>query len=103
MYYLIVYIPSTHLEVVKNSILEAGAGKIGGYDYCCWQTKGLGQFRAGENNEPFVGEIGEIHKEEEWKVEFVVEDKYLNNVIKAMKASHPYEVVAYSVIKTVDI
>ncbi len=103
MYYLIVYIPATHLEIVKNAILDAGAGKIGGYDYCCWQTKGLGQFRAGDNSNPFVGEIGEIHKEEEWKVEFVLEDKYLNNVIKAMKDSHPYEVVAYSVIKTVEV
>lgn len=103
MYYLIVYIPSSHLEVVKNAILDAGAGRIGGYDYCCWQTKGLGQFRAGENQNPFVGEIGKIHKEEEWKVEFVLEEKYLNEVIKAMKDSHPYEVVAYSLIKTENI
>jgi len=103
MYYLIVYIPSTHLESVKNAMLEAGAGKLGGYDYCCWQTKGLGQFRAGKENKPFVGEIGEIHKEEEWKVEFVVEEKYAKAVIKAMKDSHPYEVVAYSLIKTEDI
>lgn len=103
MYHLFVYIPSTHLESVKNAMLEAGAGKLGGYDYCCWQTKGLGQFRAGKENNPFVGEIGEIHKEEEWKVEFVVEDKYVKSVIKAMKEVHPYEVVAYSLIKMEDI
>jgi hypothetical protein len=102
MFYLIVYIPTTHLEKVKTAILEAGAGKIGGYDYCCWQSKGIGQFRAGKKMNPFVGEVGEIHKEEEWKVEFVVEEKYINDVVKAMKESHPYEVVAYSVIKTLD-
>lgn len=103
MYHLIVYIPTTHLELVKNAILEAGAGNIGGYDYCCWQTKGLGQFRASEFNSPFVGEIGKIHKEEEYKVEFVVEEKYIKDVIKAMKETHPYEVVAYSVFQMVNI
>lgn len=103
MYHLIVYIPTTHLELVKTAILEAGAGNIGGYDYCCWQTKGIGQFRASESNSPFVGEIGKIHKEEEYKVEFVVEEKYINDVIKAMKETHPYEVVAYSVFQMVNI
>jgi hypothetical protein len=51
------------LEVVKTAMLDAGAGKFGGYDYCCWQTKGVGQFRACENSHPFIGDIGEIYKE----------------------------------------
>jgi len=103
MYHLIVYIPTTHLELVKNAVLQAGAGNIGGYNYCCWQTKGLGQFRASEDNTPFVGEVGKIHKEDEYKVEFVVDEKYIKDVIKAMKEAHPYEVVAYSVLQMVNI
>lgn len=103
MYQLIVYIPSSHLDLVKNAILKAGAGKIGNYDYCCWQTKGIGQFRASEESKPFVGEIGKIHKEEEYKVEFVVEEKYIEDVIKALKENHPYEVVAYSVFQMLNL
>ncbi len=102
MYSLHVYIPATHLEVVKTAMLEAGAGKFAGYDFCCWQTKGVGQFRACENSHPFIGEIGKIHKEEEWKVEFFIDDKYLEAVILAMKKTHPYEVIAYSLVKLED-
>lgn len=102
MYHVFVYVPTSHLELVKSAMFDAGAGKVSGYDYCCWQTKGLGQFRAGETSNPFVGEKNKIHKEEEWKVEFVVEEKYIKNTIFAMKKAHPYEVVGYSVIKMED-
>ncbi len=99
MYNVIVYIPDSHLEIVKDAIFKEGAGKLKGYDMCCWQVKGMGQFRASDVNKPFVGEINELYKLDEWRVEFIVEEANIDNVIKAMKKTHPYEVVAYSVIK----
>lgn len=98
MFQLVFYVPSSYLEVVKEAIFDAGAGSIGNYDRCCWQTKGIGQFRPNKNSNPFVGEIDKVHKEEEWKVECVLEDNCLDNVIKALKGAHPYEIPAYSVI-----
>jgi hypothetical protein len=102
VYQLIFYVPSSHLEIVKEAIFEKGAGRVQGYDRCCWQTLGNGQFRADKSCKPFLGEIGETHIEKEWKVECVVEDLYIKQVVKALILSHPYEVPGYSVIKVED-
>lgn len=99
MYNIIVYVPETHLENVKKAMFNEGAGEFNGYDNCCWQIKGIGQFRAKEKSNPFIGEIDELYKIDEWRVEFIVEDRNIKQVISAMKKAHPYEVVAYSVIK----
>jgi hypothetical protein len=100
MYQLSFYVPQSHLEIVKDAIFKAGAGKLGGYDLCCWQTLGTGQYRAGENQNPFLGEIGILHKEKEWKVECVVENSFIEDVVKALCNAHPYEVPAYFVVES---
>lgn len=102
MYYLLVYIPQEYLEEVKSAMFEQGAGNVENYDYCCWQTKGSAQFRPKQGSAPFLGEVNKIHFETEWKVEFVVKEKFIKNVIDAMNKAHPYEVVAYSVFKMLD-
>jgi hypothetical protein len=92
-----VYIPETHLEPVKQAMFEAGAGRIGNYDSCCWQTKGTGQFRPLEGNNAFIGETGKVEQVEEYKVELVCEDTKIHAVVAAMKQAHPYEEPAYDV------
>jgi len=99
MYNVIVYIPDSHLEQVKEAMFKEGAGQLKGYDNCCWQVKGKGQFRASEKNSPFIGDINELYKLDEWRVECIVENAKIYKVIESMKKAHPYEVVAYSVIK----
>ena len=55
MYKLCVYVPDKHVENVKKALFIAGAGHIGQYDQCCWQTTGVGQFRPLENSHPAIG------------------------------------------------
>ncbi len=95
-YKLEVYIPEEHLTKVKNALFKAGAGKIGDYDCCCWQSKGEGQFRALNGANPYLGEIGETEYVVEYKVELICDGKCIDNVIKALINSHPYETPAYS-------
>ena len=97
MYKLCVYIPLSHLDKVKTAIFEAGGGKIGNYDNCCWQTQGLGQFRPLNNSQPFIGKPGNVETVEEVKIELVVEDALIKHVIACMKQAHPYEEPAYDV------
>lgn len=92
---LVVYIPEADLEKVKNAMLDAGGGRIGNYDRCCWQTKGTGQFRPLAGANPAIGAVGEVERVDEWKVEMVVAPDKVQAVIAAMKAAHPYETVAY--------
>ena len=89
------YVPETHLDKVKNAVFSAGAGKIGNYDCCSWQTFGTGQFRPLDGSKPFIGEKGKTETVQEYKVELVCDSKYINNVIEALKKSHPYETPAY--------
>lgn len=98
MYKLCFYVPESHLEIVKNAVFDTGAGRIGDYDRCCWQTLGQGQFRPLENSNPFLGQKGWVEQVAEYKVELVCEDYLVEAAIQALIESHPYEEPAYHVI-----
>lgn len=91
------YVPETHLEAVKEALFSAGAGRIGNYDKCCWETLGAGQFRPLDGSNPFIGKPGDVESVQEWKIELVCETRLLDAALKAMKAAHPYETPAYQV------
>jgi hypothetical protein len=97
------YVPESHLEEVKQAVFEAGAGKIGNYDSCCWQTAGEGQFRPLAGAEPFLGQRDKIEKVIEYKVELVCENVLLTQVLAALRSAHPYEEPAYDVIELVSV
>lgn len=99
MYQIAFYVPLEHAEKVKESMFAAGAGKLGNYDKCSFESRGLGQFRPLEGSQPFLGQQGRVEKVEEIKVEMICEDEVISQVIKALKSSHPYETPAYYVIK----
>ena len=81
-------------------MFEAGAGRVGNYDCCAWQTKGEGQFRPLNGSTPFIGNQGQIETVIEYKLELVCEEPCLKAVIAALKRAHPYEEVAYTAIQT---
>ncbi len=80
-------------------MFEAGAGRVGNYDCCAWQTRGEGQFRPLNGSTPFIGNQGQIETVVEYKLELVCEEPCLKAVIAALKRAHPYEEVAYTAIK----
>ncbi|MDR0419504.1 MAG: Nif3-like dinuclear metal center hexameric protein [Prevotellaceae bacterium] len=92
---IITFVPKSHVEAVRSAMFNAGAGRIGEYDSCSFNTSGTGTFRAGQNVNPFVGKIGELHQEEEIKVEVVAHEHAVSKVVNAMIKAHPYEEVAY--------
>ena len=92
--------PDSHLAAVKTAMFEAGAGRVGNYDCCAWQTRGEGQFRPLDGSTPFLGNQGQIETVIEHKLELVCEEQCLEAVIAALKRAHPYEEVAYTVIRT---
>lgn len=97
MYKLAFFVPASHLEVVKAAVFAAGGGRIGDYDRCAWQTLGQGQFRPLDGSQPFLGQTGQVEVVEEWKVELVVADDLIVQVVAALKQSHPYQTPAYEV------
>lgn len=98
-YQLVVYVPESHVETVKEALFKAGAGNYGTYDSCCWQVKGTGQFRPLEGSDPHTGEPGRVTSIDEVRIEMLVRHETLDNVIAALRQSHPFEVPAFHLIQ----
>ena len=103
MYKICVYVPEKHVEKVKQALFDAGAGRIGNYDSCCWQTEGIGQFRPLQNSNPTIGSLNEVEHVREIKIELVCADELVKQAIQAMKDSHPYEEPAFDVLQLVEM
>lgn len=94
---LVTFVPIKHVENVQQTLFRAGAGQIGEYDNCSFNSEGTGTFRANESTNPFVGEKNKFHSEPETRVE-VIFPKYLQNkVVSALLQTHPYEEPAFDV------
>lgn len=103
MYKLAFFVPTEDAESVKEAVFETGAGRIGDYEACCFQTPGTGQFRPLQGADPHIGEVGELAYVDELKVELVCEDDRIQAAIAALKLAHPYEEVAYDVWALADL
>ena len=95
---LITYVPKLHSYGVRQALFEAGAGKIGNYDSCSFNSEGVGTFRANENAQPFVGNIDEFHSEPETRIEVILPDYLKYRVLDALLKTHPYEEPAYDFV-----
>jgi len=95
---LITFVPQLHAYKVREAIFEAGAGQIGNYDACSFNVNGTGTFRANADAQPFVGKAGELHAEEEVRVEVILPVYLKNEVLAALVKAHPYEEPAYDII-----
>ena len=96
---LYTFVPVEHADKVRQAIFDAGGGHIGNYDECSFNAKGFGTFKGGANTDPYVGKPGELHKENEIKVEVIFPAWLEGRVIKGLLTAHPYEEVAYDIIK----
>ena len=92
---LVTFVPHSHAEMVRNTLFNVGAGNIGNYDSCSYNVSGEGTFRGGEDTNPYVGEIGEIHTEQEVRIEMVLPSYKQSEVLRALISVHPYEEPAY--------
>jgi len=97
LFKLVTFIPHDHLNSVREALFTAGAGSIGKYDMCSFSADGTGTFRGGEAANPYVGEPGEFHFENETRFETIFPRYLKNKVINALLKAHPYEEVAYDI------
>ena len=95
---LTTYAPNDAAEKVRQALFNAGAGNVGNYDNCSFNTEGYGTFRGNENSNPFVGEKGKLHTENETLIGVIFEKHKERNVLSALFKSHPYEEVAYEIV-----
>ena len=94
---LVTFVPEDHVLQVREALFSSGAGHIGNYDNCSYNIAGQGTFKGGEGTNPFVGETGKLHIENEIRIETVIPREKINGCIRAMISAHPYEEVAYDI------
>jgi len=94
---LVSFCPEDHVNNVRESIFKAGAGQIGNYDKCSFNTSGEGTFRGSDETNPFVGKKGELHHEKEIRIETIYPVFKEKAIITALLEAHPYEEVAYDI------
>jgi len=94
---IVVFVPESHTDAVREAMGKAGAGKIGNYTYCSFSSKGIGRFKPEEGAHPNIGEVGKFELVTEERIEAVCERDKLVDVINAIKKAHPYEEVALDV------
>lgn len=94
---LVAFIPLSAANKVRDAVFHAGAGQIGGYDFCGYNVEGTGSFRASNETNPYVGEKGKIHYEQEIRFETIFPAWLQEKIIRALVQNHPYEEVAYDI------
>ena len=94
---IVVFVPETHTDIVREAIGKAGAGKIGNYTHCTFSSKGVGRFKPEIGANPHIGEVGKLEEVSEERIETVCEREKLDQVIEAIKEVHPYDEVAFDV------
>lgn len=94
---IVVFVPESHADIVREAMALAGAGKIGNYTSCSFSTKGVGRFKPESGAHPSIGNIGQLESVAEEKIEMVCDRGIAKEVIEAIKKVHPYEEVAYDV------
>jgi dinuclear metal center YbgI/SA1388 family protein len=94
---LVTYTIPENVEKVRNALFDAGAGKIGNYEDCSFNSKGIGTYMGNEDSNPEIGERFEFVENEEIKIEVTFEKHLQSNILKALFKNHVYEEVAYEV------
>ena len=99
MYKLSYFVPKEAKESTKAALFKVGAGKFRNYDCCSFESEGMGQFRPLDSANPYIGKHNKIEYVKEYKVEMICEDALIKKAVEVLKEAHPYEEVAYEVIK----
>jgi dinuclear metal center YbgI/SA1388 family protein len=96
---VVVFVPSQDAERLIDALAGAGAGRLGHYDRCAFTSTGTGTFRPRTGAQPAIGEVGEVARVTETRVEMVMARSSRSSVLTAMRAVHPYEEPAYDLLE----
>ena len=94
---LITFVPKNEAENLRNSLFEAGAGSIGNYNHCSFNTEGVGTYKGNENSNPTKGKKEEVHKENETQISVTFPKHLESTIVKTLFKNHSYEEVAYEI------
>ena len=94
---LVTYTIPENADKVRNALFESGAGNIGNYENCSFNSEGSGTYQGNDDSNPVVGTKGQLTTTSEIKIEVTFEKYQQSKILKALFANHVYEEVAYEI------
>jgi hypothetical protein len=88
---IVVFVPVSHADAMREAIGRAGGGKLGRYSYCSFSVRGIGRFRPEEGAQPAIGQVGKLEEVEEERIEIACDTLLVRDVVAAIVSAHPYE------------
>lgn len=88
---IVITVPETHADAVREAMGKAGAGRVGDYSYCSFSVKGIGRFMPNKGSNPHQGKQNALEEVIEERIETVCHRTILEPVLEAIKKAHPYE------------
>lgn len=100
---VVIFVPETHANAVREAMAKSGAGKIGNYDSCSFSIKGIGRYRPLKGANPAIGEVGQLEMTCEERIEAICPVKCVKDMISAVKKAHPYEEMGYDIYPLLEL
>jgi len=94
---IVVFVPKTHADIVRQAMGNAGAGRIGNYSHCSYTVDGFGRYQPTDGAKPFIGEVGKFEEVLEERIECVCDRDKVKQVILATRKVHPNEEVYFDI------
>ena len=94
---IVVFVPTTHTDKVREAIGKVGGGSIGNYSFCSFSSKGIGRFKPNSKADPHIGKANTLESVEEERIEFICPKNKAKGIINEIKKVHPYEEVAFDI------
>jgi hypothetical protein len=88
---IVVFVPVSHADAVRDAIGRAGGGSFGHYTYCSFSVRGIGRFRPELGAHPTIGQVGKVEEVDEERIEIACDSLRVKEVVAAIVNAHPYE------------
>lgn len=100
---IVVIVPETHADAMREAMGRAGAGRVGDYSYCSFSVKGTSRFMPHKGATPFIGKEGVLEQVIEERIETVCNRSLLEHVLEEIKKTHPYEEMVIDIYPVYEI
>ncbi len=100
---IVVTVPLSHTEIVREAIGKAGGGRVGNYTFCSFSIIGAGRFKPEEGSNPFIGKQGKLESVEEERVEINCLKNEAKTIVDAIRKVHPYEEPAIDIYPLISL
>lgn len=100
---IVTFVPRDEAQLIVDALSAAGAGAFGDYSRAAFLNEGTGTFIPGPGANPVIGAVGNLEEVPESRIEMIFPRARRAAVVRALRATHPYEEPAYSVVGLVPL